>query len=94
MSKMDLRQLEFRYSACGPFIKNKERKEKFKETRDSQYIYQKQLDKNYFQHDIACWDFNHYDLTKRKVFDITSRDKAFNIAKNPKFDGYHINRRR
>ena len=33
MPKMDLRQTEFMYSACGPFTK------KFKETGDSRCIY-------------------------------------------------------
>ena len=37
---MFLRQSGFTYSACGPFTKNKERIQKFKETGDSQYIYQ------------------------------------------------------
>ena len=30
-----LRQPQFTYSACGPFTKNKERVQKFKETGDS-----------------------------------------------------------
>ena len=34
MSKMDLRQPGFTYSACGPFTKSKERIQKFKETGD------------------------------------------------------------
>ena len=37
--KMHLRQPEFTYSACGPFTKSKERIQKFKQTRDSRYIY-------------------------------------------------------
>ena len=40
-----LGQPGFMYSACGPFTKTKERIKKFKETRDSQYIYQNELDK-------------------------------------------------
>ena len=28
------------------------------------------------------------DLTRRTASDKTSRDEAFNIAKNPKYDGY------
>ena len=44
MLEMHLRQPKFTYSACGPFIKNKERILKFKETGDSQYIYQNELD--------------------------------------------------
>ena len=36
---MRLKELGFNYSACGPFIKNKERIQKFKETGDTKYIY-------------------------------------------------------
>ena len=39
MPEMHLRQARFTYSACGPFTKNKERIQKFKETGDSRYIY-------------------------------------------------------
>ena len=39
MPEMHLRQARFTYSACGPFAKNKERIQKFKETGDSRYIY-------------------------------------------------------
>ena len=39
MPEMHLRQLGFTYRACGPFIKNKERTQKFKETKDSRSIY-------------------------------------------------------
>ena len=35
MPEMHLRQYEFPYSDCGPFTKNKERIQKFKETGDS-----------------------------------------------------------
>ena len=34
MSDMHLRQPGFRYSACKPFTKNKDRIQKFKETGD------------------------------------------------------------
>ena len=44
MPEMHLRQSRFRYSGCGPFVKNKERIQKFKETWDSRYIYQNELD--------------------------------------------------
>ena len=33
MPEMHLKQPAFTYSACGPFTKNKERIQKFKETR-------------------------------------------------------------
>ena len=86
MPEMDLRQPKFMYSACGPFTKNKERIQKFKETGDSKYIYQNELDKACFQHDTAFEDFK--DLARKAASDEVSRDKAFNIAKNPKYDGY------
>ena len=66
--------------------KNKERIQKFKETGDSRYIYQNELGKACFQHDMAYGDFK--DLIRRTVSDKLLRDKAFNIAKNPKYDGY------
>ena len=37
MSEMHLKQPGFTYSACGPFTKNKERIQKFKETVDTNY---------------------------------------------------------
>ena len=48
--EMHLRQPTFTYSACRSFIKNKARIQKFKETRNSKYIYQNELDKACFQH--------------------------------------------
>ena len=51
MLEMHLRQPGFTYSARGPFPKNKERIQKFKETGDSRYISQNNLDKTCFQHD-------------------------------------------
>ena len=47
MSEMHLRQTGFTYKACGPFTKNKERIQKLKETGDSQYIYQNEVDKSF-----------------------------------------------
>ena len=51
MPGMHLRQPRFFYSACGPFTKNKNRIQKFKETGDTSYIYKTELDKACFQHD-------------------------------------------
>ena len=64
----------------------KERIQKFKETGDTSYIYKNELDKACFQHDMAYGDFK--DLARRTASDKVLRDKAFNIAKNPKYDGY------
>ena len=82
---MHLKQPRFIYSACGSFTKKKERIQKFKQTRDTSYIYKNELDKACFQHDMAYGDVK--DLARRTALRVL-RDKAFNIAKNPKYDGY------
>ena len=86
MPEMHLRQPGFTYSSCGPFTKSKERTQKFKQTGDSGYIYKNELDKACFQHDMAYGDFK--DFKKRTAADKVLRDKAFNIAKDPKYEGY------
>ena len=81
-----LKQPGFTYSACGPFTKSKERIHKFKEIGNTNYIYKKELDKACFQHDMVYGNFK--DLARRTASDKVLRDAAFNIAKNPKHDGY------
>ena len=76
MPEMRLRQPGFTYSACGPFTKSKERIWNFKKTGDSRHIYQNELDKACFQHDIAHADFK--DLTRRRVSDKILHYKTFN----------------
>ena len=86
LPEVHIKQLVFTYSACGSFAKNKERIQKLKETGDTSYIYKNKLDKACFQHDMAYGDFK--DLASRAFYDKVLRDKAFNVAKNPKYDGY------
>ena len=86
MPQMHLKQPGFTYIACGPFTKNKERIQKFKETGDTSYIYKSDLDRDCFQHNMAYGDFK--DLARRITSDRILRDKAFNISKKPKYDGY------
>ena len=86
MPEMHLRQPQFTYRACGPFTKHKQRIQKFKETGDTNYIYKNQLDKACFAHDVAYSDSK--DLTKKTVADKILKNRAFNIAKHPKYDGY------
>ena len=69
-----------------PSLKIK-KEQKIKEMGDSRYIYQNELDKVCFQHDMAYGDFK--DLNRRTAADKVWRDKTFNIAKNPKYDGCH-----
>ena len=84
MAETHLRQPQFTYSACGPFIKHKQRIQKFKETGDTNYIYKNELDKACFAHDAAYSDSK--DLTKRTVADKILKNRAFNIAKDRKYD--------
>ena len=86
MPEMHSRQPRFTNSACGTFTKKKQRIQKFNETEDSRYNYQNELDEACFQHDMAYGHFK--DLARRTVSDKILHDKAFNIAKNPKYDGY------
>ena len=81
MPEMHLKQSGFTYSACGPFTKNKERIQNFKETGDTSYIYKNELERACFQHDAAYGDFK--DLKRRTASDKTLSNEAFNIAKNP-----------
>ena len=86
MPEMHLRQLQFVYSACGPFTRHKERIKEFKRTGDTRHIYRNELDKVCFQHDFAYAD--HKDLINRTKSDNVLRDKAYDIASNPEYDGY------
>ena len=51
MPEMHLKQPGFKYNACGPFTKNKERIQKFRETEDTSYMYKNELDK-------ACLEYH------------------------------------
>ena len=86
MPEMHLKQPGFNYSACGPCIENKERIQTFKETGDKNYMYRNELDKVCFQHGMTYGDFK--DLVRRVASGKVLRNKAFNIAKNCKYDGY------
>ena len=63
MPEMHSRKPGFTYSACIPFTKNKDRIQKLKETGDSRHIYQNELDKSCFQHDMTYGHFKN--LTRR-----------------------------
>ena len=84
MPEMYLRQPEFAYSACGTFTKIKEQIQKLKETGDSRYIYQNELHKACFQHNMGYGDCKV--LTRRTASDKIFRDKAFNILRYFNFE--------
>ena len=84
---MQLKQPRFTYSACGPFTKNKERIQKFMQTRNINYICIN--DKTCFHDDVAYRNYKDYtDLLKTTESDKLLRDGAFKISSNTKYDGY------
>ena len=84
--EMHLKQPGFAYSPCVPFTRNKEIIEKLMQTGNTDFIYRNELDKAFFQHDMAYGKSK--DLTKRTQSDQVLGDKAFKIASDPKYNGY------
>ena len=74
------------YSACGPFTRHKERIKEFKRTRDTRLLYRNELDKACFKHDAAYAKYK--DVENRLISDQKLRNSAYDIASNPKYDGY------
>ena len=64
---MHLRQPGFNYRSCRPLLITKKESIIFKETGDSKYIYQNELDKACSQYDMAYEDFK--DLPRRTPAD-------------------------
>ena len=64
MFKIFLRQPGFTYSAGRSCTKIKERIQKFKETSDSRYIYQNELDKACFPYNM---DYKYFEDIARKA---------------------------
>ena len=86
MPKMHLKQPGFTYTACGPFTKNKERIQIFKETGVQTIFTKMNLIRLVFN---MIWHMEILkDLKRRIASDKILRYKAFNIAKNAKYDGY------
>ena len=86
MPEMHLRQPQFVYSACGPFTRHKERIKEFKRTGDTRLLYRNELDKACFKHDAAYAKYK--DVENRLISDQKLKNSAYNIASNPKYDGY------
>ena len=56
------------------------------QTGNTDFIYKNELDKACFQHDMAYGKSE--DLVKRTQSDKVSKNKAFKIASDPKYNGY------
>ena len=86
MPEMHLRQPQFVYSACSPFTRHKERIKEFKRTDDTRLLYRNKLDKDCFKHDAAYAKYK--DVENRLISDQKLKNSAYDIASNPKYDGY------
>ena len=86
MPEMHLRESQFVYSACGPFTRHKEIIKKFKRTGDTCLLYRNELDKACFKHDAAYAKYK--DVENGLISDQKLRNSAYDIASNPKYDGY------
>ena len=86
MPEIHLRQPQFVYSACGSFTRHNERIKEFKCTGDTRLLYRNELDKACFKHDAAYTKYK--DVENRLISDQKLKNSAYDLASNPKYDGY------
>ena len=84
--ELNVRPPGFTYSASGLFTKHRVRIQKCKDKSDLKHVYKNQLDK-------ACFAYyaeysTSKDLAKRTISNMIWKDKAYEIATYPKYDGY------
>ena len=84
MPELHLKHPDLTNSACGPFIKNKERIQKFRQTGNTNHIFKNDLEKACFQHDLPHGTYKN--LTEITQSHNVLRDKSFQIASNSKHD--------
>ena len=84
MPELHLKQLGLTYSAWGSFNKYRERILKFREIGNLKHLVKNELNKLCFAHDAAYSDSE--DLAKRTCSDEMVIDRAFEIARNGKYD--------
>ena len=86
MTELHLKQPGFTYSTCGSFTKHCKRNQTFKETGNLKHLDRNELDKACFVHDTTYSDSKY--LAKRTISDKILKDRAYEIARNSKYDGY------
>ena len=84
--ELHLKLSGFTYSACGKFAKHRESIQNFRETGNLNNLDRNELNKACFSYDAAHSDSK--DLAKRTIPDNILKDKAYQIARNGKYDGY------
>ena len=87
MLELHWRQPRFTYNACEPFIKHRERIQKFRETGHLKHISENELGEACFAHDAVYFDSK--DLANTTIPDKILKDIAYEIARNPKYDRLH-----
>ena len=68
--------------------KHYERIQKFRETGKWKHLYRNELGKACYSHNTAYSDSKY--LAKRTISRKSLKDRAYEIARNRKHDGYHI----
>ena len=68
------------------FTKHRERIHTFREIGNLKHLCRNELSKACFVHDAAYFD--NKDLAKRTISDKILKDKAYEIARNRKYDEY------
>ena len=86
ISELHLRQPRFTYIACGPFTKHSEIIQKFRATGNLNQIYKNESNKACFAHDAAYSESKN--LANRTIPDKILKERAYEIAISPKYDGY------
>ena len=86
LPELHLKQPGFTYCACGPFTKHRQRIQKFRETGHSKHLYRNELGQPCLTHNAGYSDSK--DLAKRTVANKILKDRAYEISRNRKYDGY------
>ena len=85
MAEMHLRQ-PGSHTMLVDHLQKKKKEYKNLKKREIHDIFQNEIDKTCFQHDMTYGDFE--DLARRTASDKILHDKAIHITKNPKYDEY------
>ena len=84
--ELHLKQPGFTYRACGIFTKHLERIQNFRERGNLKHLYRNESYKACFAHYAA---YSHSkDLAKSTISDNIFKDRAYEIARNWKYEGY------
>ena len=84
---MHSKQTGLTYSVCRPFAKHHDKIQEFRETDHLKHLYRYELDKACFAHDAPY--FESKGLAKKTISVTILKDRAYELARNRKYDGYH-----